>query len=118
MAARLIINGKTHTQGEDLRDYVKASVIVKMENVKKHLQVIESYKKEKKEHNEAIERNKEKPSLMTCTKQGIVHLYAKCMARKGTEVVVKSPVGSIVQTDNNGTNIDSTVGNNNLKRPT
>jgi hypothetical protein len=140
MAARLIINGKTHTLGEDLRDYVKEVVVVKRENAeKKRLKVIESYKKDKKEHDEAIERNKEKSCLMTwtvnnlkavlkfektkedskmpSTKRGIVNLYAKCMARKGREVVVEPPVGLLMQTDNNDTTVESTVGNDNSKTP-
>jgi hypothetical protein len=67
-AARLIINGKTHTLGQDLRDYVRTNVDMKREAAEtKRLQSIELYKKDKKEYDEANERNKDKPCLMAWT---------------------------------------------------
>jgi hypothetical protein len=82
----------------------------------KRLQSIELYKKDKKEYDEANERNKDKPCLMAwtvndlkavvkmekskedgampSTKRGIINLYAKCMERKGESVVIEAPTGS------------------------
>jgi hypothetical protein len=67
-AARLIINGKTHTLGQDLRDFVRESVSIKREAAeKKRLQGIETYKKDKSEYDTAIEKNKDKSCLMAWT---------------------------------------------------
>jgi hypothetical protein len=67
-AARLIINGKTHTLGADLRDFVKQNQIIKKEEAeKKRLNGIEVYKKDKKEQDEALEKNKDKDNLMSWT---------------------------------------------------
>jgi hypothetical protein len=68
MAARLIINGKTHTLGEDLRDFVKSNIEIKREAAEnKRLLGIETLKKEKDDHDAAIEKNKDKKSLMQWT---------------------------------------------------
>jgi hypothetical protein len=114
MAARLIINRKTHTLGQDLRDFVRESVAIKREAAeKKRLQGIETYKKDKSEYDTAIEKNKDKSCLMAWTvndlkavvkmetnkedgpmpntKKAIVELYAKCMERKGEKVVINTP---------------------------
>jgi hypothetical protein len=119
-AARLTIDGKSHTLGEDLRDYVKANIQIKREVAeKKRLEEIDAYKKDKKEYDAAMEKNKNKECLMEwtvsnlkaivkmektkddgampTTKRGIVNLYAKCMARKGEEVLIDAPVGNVLQ---------------------
>jgi hypothetical protein len=113
-AARLIIDGKTHTLGQDLRDFVRQNVEIKREAAeKKWLQGIEMYKKDKSEYDAAIKKNKDKPCLMAWTvndlkavvkmeknkedgpmpntKKAIVELYAKCLERKGEKVVVNAP---------------------------
>jgi hypothetical protein len=67
-AAKLIINGKTHTLGEDLKDFVKENMKIKREAAeKKQLQGIETYKKDKSEYDVATEKNKNKPCLMAWT---------------------------------------------------
>jgi hypothetical protein len=59
---------KMHTLGQDLRDYVKTNIDIKREAAEtKQLQSIELYKKDKKEYDEANERNKDKPCLMAWT---------------------------------------------------
>jgi hypothetical protein len=116
-AARLIIDGRTHTLGEDLKDLVKKNAELKREAAeKKRLQGIETYKKDKSEYDIATEKNKDKPCLMAwtvsdlkavvkmeknkedgpmpTTKRGIADLYAKCMDRKGEKVLVDAPTGS------------------------
>jgi hypothetical protein len=89
---------------------------------KKRLQGIEAYKKDKKEYDEAHERNKNKNCLMAWTvndlksivkmektkddgpmpnnKKGIIKLYAKCMERKGETVVIEPPRGSNAKVEN------------------
>jgi hypothetical protein len=37
---------------------------------------------------------------MPNNQQGIVNLYAKCMERKGENVVIEAPIGSTVTTKN------------------
>jgi hypothetical protein len=121
-AARLIINGKTHVLGEDLRDYVKENVEIKREaDETKRLNRIKIIQKERKEHDQAIQRNKDKNSLMQWNlndlkavlkfektkedgkmpskKKAVAEMYAKCMARKGSEVVIEAAVGVIVQNE-------------------
>jgi hypothetical protein len=95
---------------------------IKKEAEKKWLQAIEAYKKDKREYNEAHERNKDKNCLMAWTvndlksivkmektkdggpmptnKKDIINLYAKCMDRKGETVVIKPPSGSNATVEN------------------
>ncbi len=134
-AARLVINGKTHTLGQDLTDFVRQNVTMRREAAeKKRLQGIEVYKKDKSDYDTAIKKNKDKPCLMAWsvkdlravvkmeknkedgkmpnTKKAIVELYAKCMERKGEKVVVNAPTGSNMTV---GTEVENTTQNDNLK---
>jgi hypothetical protein len=126
-AARLTIDGKSHTLGEDLRDYVKQNITIKREQAEKKRKLgVENYKKDKKEYEDALMKNKDKDCLMAWTvsdlravvkmeknkddgplptnKRGMVDLYAKCMARKGEDVVIEKPVGSITRESNDNKN--------------
>jgi hypothetical protein len=55
----LVIDGRTHTIGEDLKDLVKKNAELKREAAeKKQLQEIEAYKKDKSEYDIATEKIK------------------------------------------------------------
>jgi hypothetical protein len=43
-----------------------------------------------------MEKNKDDGAMPT-TKRGVVNLYAKCMSRKGEEVLIDAPVGNVLQ---------------------
>jgi hypothetical protein len=67
-AARLTIDGKSHTLGKDLKDYVKQNIAIKREQAeKKRQREIEIYKKDKKDYEDALDKNKDKDCLMAWT---------------------------------------------------
>jgi hypothetical protein len=61
-----------------------------------------------------LEKNKDDGKMPT-TKRGIVDLYAKCMARKGQEVVIEAPGGSVAQIAVTGTDVATVIENDNTK---
>jgi hypothetical protein len=120
---------------------VKERVTIKREEKEqKRLNDIQTYQKQRKEHNEAVSCNSAKSSIMDWTvedikavlkvektkedgampktKKDLAKLHAKCMARKGDTVVlnyVPEPITTGIDTNTQDLVEESTLTNDDMK---